>query len=57
MTPRKEIIGNAERSSMTLPELILTEADMAKNILARLCRENILRARRNRQAGQRRRKG
>lgn len=38
------------------PELILTEAMMAKNILARMCRDNILKHRRARQAGQLKRK-
>ena len=41
---------------MTLPELLLTPDMDARDILARLCRENILRARRNRQAGQKRRR-
>lgn len=41
---------------MTLPELILTEAMMAKNILAASCRANILRKVHNRRDAQRRRK-
>lgn len=37
------------------PELLLTEAMSAKNMLAASCRANILKHRRARQAGQRRR--
>ena len=39
------------------PELLLTKEMEAKNMLAASCRANILRQRRNRQAGQYRRRG
>lgn len=42
---------------MTQPELLLTPEMMALNILAKHVRENRLKSRRNRSAGQKRRKG
>ena len=60
MTPRKEIIGNAELwlgDCLTLPELLLTPDMDARNILAAHCRANRLRKVHNRRDAQRRRKG
>ena len=51
------MVGGRSMTSDPLPELLLTPDLEARNILARMCRETILRQRRNRQAGQYRRQG